>query len=408
MPSAINSISDQSAIYYYKSFVNFINVQSKTYADRVFVRYYSNNTFKTLTYSEVDRITTNLACEWAEKKNGFEAVSYMNDHNVDYMFTMLALMKLRIIFLAISPRNSEPAIVNLLEKTQSKVIFATPKYESIAQSAAAKIDGAKLTVIQPLDIEAMLNQPLNPRYKEILDFNFTEKDIDQPALIIHSSGSTNFPKPIYLSNRYLLNASSFFQLYKEQYSHVHPMNEDDTMLACVPLFHLFGLFCLGSIAFVGASTIFLKGLPPSQKEIDFALRHNNCTVMAAPPIILEQMIPYLQEHNDFSAVQRLKFVLFGGAPFKREAGEWFQAHNVNVRNAYGSTEMNVTMCADLDPKSKNWNSLRPIWNFSSESYIVLENTDDGLKHLYLTSNSPTLALGISNRPDGGFNNAMTH
>ncbi|KAG1033194.1 hypothetical protein G6F43_013614 [Rhizopus delemar] len=180
------------------------------------------------------------------------------------------------------------------------------------------------------------------------------------------------------------------------------------MLACVPLFHLFELFCLGSTAFVGASTIFLKGLPPSQKEIDFALRHNKCTVMAAPPIILEQMIPYLQEHKDFSAVQRLKFVLFGGAPFKREAGEWFHTHNVNVRNAYGSTEMNVTMCADLDPKSKNWNSLRPIWNFSSEPYIVLENTDDGLKHLYLTSNSPTLALGISNRPDGGFNNAMIH
>jgi long-subunit acyl-CoA synthetase (AMP-forming) len=185
MSSAINSISDQSAIYYYKSFVNFINIQSKTYADRVFVRYYSNNTFKTLTYSEVDRITTNLACEWAEKKSGFEVVSYINDHNVDYMITMFALMKLRIIFLAISPRNSEPAIINLLEKTQSKVIFATPKYESIAQSAAAKIDGAKLTVIQPLDIEAMLNQPLNPRYKETLDFNFTEKDIDQPALIIH-------------------------------------------------------------------------------------------------------------------------------------------------------------------------------------------------------------------------------
>jgi thioester reductase-like protein len=124
--------------------------------------------------------------------------------------------------------------------------------------------------------------------------------------------------------------------------------------------------------------------------------------MAAPPIILEQMISYLQEHNDFSAVQRLKFILFGGAPLKREAGEWFQAHNVNVRNAYGSTEMNVTMCADLDPKSKSWNSLRPIWNFSSEPYIVLENTDDGLKHLYLTSNSPAIALGVSNRPDGGF------
>ncbi|KAG1442238.1 hypothetical protein G6F55_013023 [Rhizopus delemar] len=249
----------------------------------------------------------------------------------------------------------------------------------------------------------MLNQPLNPRYKEILDFNFTEKDIDQPALIIHSSGSTNFPKPIYLSNRYLLILSGFYQLYKEKHPHLDVVNKDDVMLSCVPLFHLFGFFSLTSAAFVGASAIFLERLPPSQKEIDFALRHNKCTIMTAPPIILEQMIPYLQEHNDFSAVQRLKFILFGGAPLKREAGEWFQAHNVNVRTGYGSTEMNVAMCADLDPKNKNWNSLRPLWNFSSEPYIVLEDTDDGLKHLYLSSNSPAIALGVSNRPDGGFN-----
>ncbi|KAG1531497.1 hypothetical protein G6F49_013736 [Rhizopus delemar] len=144
-------------------------------------------------------------------------------------------MKLRFTLLAVSPRNSEAAIVNLLEKTNSKVFFTSPKYKAIAKSASVKIEGVSLIVVNPFDIEALLNQPLNDRQNEFIDTSFTEKDLDKPALIIHSSGSTNYPKPIYLTNRYVLNICGVFKLYKEQNPHLDLVKQSDVFLICVPL-----------------------------------------------------------------------------------------------------------------------------------------------------------------------------
>lgn len=254
MPSAAQSISDQSAIDYYKAFVNFIKIQSKLYADKVFVRYHVNKSFKTLTYSQVDHITTNLACEWAKQVEGSGVISYISDHSIDYLLTMIALMKLRSTLLAVSPRNSKAAIVNLLEKTNSKVFFTSPKYEAIAKSASVKIEGVSVIVVNPFDIEALLNQPLNDRQNEFIDTSFTEKDLNKPALIIHryvsplikkyyeallifyfSSGTTNYPKPIYLTNRYVLNLCGVFKLCKEQNPHLDLVKQSDVFLTCVPL-----------------------------------------------------------------------------------------------------------------------------------------------------------------------------
>ncbi|KAG1143227.1 hypothetical protein G6F37_012501 [Rhizopus arrhizus] len=66
--------------------------------------------------------------------------------------------------------------------------------------------------------------------------------------------------------------------------------------------------------------------------------------------------------------------------------------------------MSVGMIANLDPRCKNWYSLRPIWNDrSGQSYFIFEDTEEGYKHLYLRSDSPTIALNVSNREGGGYN-----
>ncbi|CEI92072.1 hypothetical protein RMCBS344292_06345 [Rhizopus microsporus] len=402
MSSAVELSSEQSANNHYKAFIDLFRIKCKLNSDRIFVRYYFNNAYKTLTYAECDRITTNLACKWAAKGKGVECISLIGDHSVDYLIVMLTLLKLRSTLLAVSPRNSEPAIINLLEKTNSKLLLATAKHESIAQSAAAKVGGVEVITIEPLNIEELLLEPLVPEHDKLLDSEFTDADLEKAALIIHSSGTTNFPKPIYLSNRGLLYITGFPDIYKEKYN-IQMGDVNDVHLYCLPLFHLFGVFGLAHTVVTGASIVLLERLPPSQKEIDFALRENKVTVMAAPPVILEQMIPFLKESNDFSAVRRLKYVFFGGAPLKREAGHWLYSHGINIRNLYGSTEMGVALASNLNPSSDNWYSLGPYLNDSDGNpYFVFEDAGDGLKHLYLRHGSPTMALGVSNRSGGGF------
>ncbi|KAG1168167.1 hypothetical protein G6F36_012313 [Rhizopus arrhizus] len=304
----------------------------------------------------------------------------------------------------ISPRNSEPAIVNLLEKTKSKLFFASTKFDSLAQESTAQCDGVKLVMLDPFDIEDRKKQPLHPQSEEILNMNFTTEDINEPVLIIHSSGTTNFPKPIYLSNKYIINSSIFFEYYKTQKPNLDLLNKDDVALPCAPLFHMFGFSSLTTVTLQGASLVFLEKLPPSQAEIDFALRQNKVTVMSAAPIILEQMIPFLKERNDFSAVRRLKYIIFGGASMKHESGEWFHKHQINIRNGYGSTEGGMLMMPDMDPSGKNWYALRPVVrDEEGKFFCVLEDIGDGLKHLYIRAGNPNFALGVSNRPDGGYN-----
>ncbi|KAI7904874.1 uncharacterized protein BX663DRAFT_431462 [Cokeromyces recurvatus] len=403
----VSFTNSQSVSIHYKAFTNYMNYLSKLHSDKVFTRYYSNKTYKTLTYADVDRMAINLACKWSKDAERSSVVSFMSDHTINYVIVMLALMKLRRTMLAISPRNSEAAITNLLEKTESKLLIANAKYENIIKGVKAQNPDVKVIIIQPLDIEALSKEPLNSDYKKILNYHFSDEDIEKDALIIHSSGSTAFPKPIYLSNRYLFNMLKPFHLLVNEKENMPHVTENDCMFSLAPLFHIFGFFALFSMATVGGSAIFVEKLPPSQEEINYALEVNKATIMCAPPLILEQMIPYLKETNDFNTMQRLKYIIFGGAPLKHEAGEWLQSHNINVRDMYGTTEIGAFMSSDLDPKSKNWGSIG-IYMKDKEGhpYGVFETNDESepdVKHLYIRAGCPTLASHVANRPDGGYN-----
>ncbi|KAI8091211.1 uncharacterized protein B0P05DRAFT_484698 [Gilbertella persicaria] len=399
----IDYTSGQFMTEHFKALVNFLNNQTKQHADKVFARYLSKDkSYKTLTYAQVDHLATNLACKWEKFARTTEVIAYVSEHTISYLIVMMALLKLRRTMMAISPRNSEAAIVNLLEKTQSKFIIADSKYGDITQKAIDQIGGIELVVIQPLDIEDLLDEPLNPDHEHLLSIEFSDDDINKDALIIHSSGTTSFPKPIYLSNRYLIHLLiSIFEFLGPI-----PLSHKDVMLSCGPLFHIFGVFAHFSISIFGGSVVFMEKLPASQSDINFALKSNNVTIMCAPPLIFEQMIPFLKESNDFSAIRRLKLVLYGGAALKQESGEWLRKKGMNICSGYGTTETGCSMVSDASSQGNTWSSLRIYQKNAQGDYCgVFETCDPSepdVKHLYFRCDSPNLASNVGNRPDGGY------
>jgi thioester reductase-like protein len=160
------------------------------------------------------------------------------------------------------------------------------------------------------------------------------------------------------------------------------------------------------MASFGGSSVFLKRLPPSQEEINFAFEYNKCTIFCAPPIILEQMIPYLKEKNDFTNVRRLKIALFGGAPLKHDSGVWLKEHGLNISNLYGTTEAGACMTSDWDRDNNHWLSVAPYHlDPLGKPYVVFEVSDEAtpeVKHVYIRGDSPTMANGVANRADGGY------
>ncbi|GAA5802331.1 hypothetical protein HPULCUR_007795 [Helicostylum pulchrum] len=407
VPSDISFSKPQSVYNYFKSVTNYVTTQCKIHADKDFVSYPTNNVFKTLTYAEIDLISTNLACEWSEAAKNAEVVSFISDHNVNYLIAMLALLKLRVTMLSISPRNCEAAIINLLEKTQSKLVITSTKYESIAKASASQVPNVNLLVIDTaFNIEALVKKPLHHNYKNLLDTNFSDEDITKTALIIHSSGSTAFPKPIYLSNKYLFNMLHPFHVNNGEKGGPSKVDHNDSFLSCTPLFHIFGFFTVFTMLTVGGKAVFLEKLPSSQTEIDYALEYNKCTAICATPVIFEQMISYLKEKNDFSTVNRLKFGVYAGAPLKAEAGKWLHDHGLNIKNSYGTTEIGACMNTNFYSKDSNWALISPNQKDDLNNYYCVFESDDKsdptIKHLYIRADSPSMATGVSNRSDGGY------
>lgn len=172
------------------SLINVFEQQVEKYADEVYVRYYGRlpeggHGYKTLTYAEVDRVATNLACQWKNLVKGHKTVAFMADQSVQYFLCVLALLKLRVTFLALSPRNSEAAVVNLLTKTDCHFLFSTNKYATLAKNAANQVDGTTCEILPSFDLSGRLKKALNPLANTILDKKFSAKDIEETVAIIH-------------------------------------------------------------------------------------------------------------------------------------------------------------------------------------------------------------------------------
>lgn len=238
IPSEVSFANGQSVPEYFKAFTNYMNSQCQIHAHRPFARYHTKNGFNTLTYAHVDRLATNLACKWAKDAKNTEVISFISDHTINYLIVMLVMQKLRITMMALSPRNSEVANVNLLGKTKSKLLVANVKYEDIAKASSAQIPSVKVIIVEPLDIETLVQEPLDPNHTTLLDYQFSDEDISKDALIIHSSGSTAFPKPIYLSNRYLFNMINCFHIKQfnvNEKEGLDNIDENDSFFSCAPL-----------------------------------------------------------------------------------------------------------------------------------------------------------------------------
>jgi acyl-CoA synthetase (AMP-forming)/AMP-acid ligase II len=179
----------QTVPEYHKAFTNFMDYQTQKFSNNIFFRYYSlidgKPGFKTLTYAQVDHLATNLACKWFEHAKGLDTVGFIADHSVHYGIAIIAFLKLRTTMLCLSPRNSEAADVNLLEKTNCKLLIVNEKYDHIAKNSAAQVPGVKTICIQNFDIEELLKEPLNPNAVTLIDTKFSDEDITKAALIIH-------------------------------------------------------------------------------------------------------------------------------------------------------------------------------------------------------------------------------
>ena len=157
-------------------------------------------------------------------------VAFLGPSNMDFMVSQLALSRLGLTVLLLSPRLPINSYAHLLTKTKARYLIYDAIYTKLVAQigteheipATALIDFDNYCNASPIAAEDFLDAHLD------LNIEYLNK-----AWVFHSSGSTGHPKPIYQTHKAALH----------NYSKDFGLKSFTTM----PLFHVSILYFHGSL-----------------------------------------------------------------------------------------------------------------------------------------------------------------
>jgi len=273
-------------------------------------------------YSGLDAASARAAGLLAERGVGpGDRVGLMLPNVPYFPMTYYGILRLGGVVVPMNPLLKGREVAFFLENPEAKVLFAWHDFAEAAE-AGAEQTGADLILVKPGEIEQLVADA-DPRDEVV------ERDGDDTAVILYTSGTTGKPKGAELTHANLgMNvkvASSLFEY-----------SEDDVILGCLPLFHSFGQTCaLNCAVRVGASLTMLPRFEPA-KALEIVQR-DKVTVFLGVPTMYSAMLN-CERREDYD-VSSLKLCGSGGAAMPGEVQRGFEeAFGAKVLEGYGLSE----------------------------------------------------------------------
>jgi thioester reductase-like protein len=308
-----------------------------------------------------------------ERNSPPHVVALLAASDLDYLVALFALGRLGLTPLLLSTRLSPEAIVSLLEKTGCDEIVCSAQHRE-------KVDA--VNQLRPVKAAPLCTDYQTGPVEEIrvdLDPDF---ETTTACNILHSSGSTGFPKPIRnIHKNYIYNAS--FNLGLRGF-------------ITLPLFHNHGLSSFLRALYAGKVIYFYDpNLPLSARQLTAVFKH------LGAELEIFYGVPYalkvLATEEGLQLLKGFKVVMFGGSACPDDLGDLLVGAGVNLIAHYGATEVGQLMTSNRPPGDKEWNWLRPPeallpylrWAKHGDAYECV--IADGWK-----------SKVVSNQPDGSY------
>ena len=333
--------------------------------DLIALNYFNNKmTFRTF-LNEIN------ICAKALKSQGIregDVVTICMPNTPEAVIAFYAVNEIGAIANMLHPLSAEEEIKFSLQSTKSVMLIAinlsyekvreiiddTDVYKTIIVSASDSMPtllkfGYNITqgrkIVKPKKSESYLY------WKDFMDKgkNYNNKVLvkttkDQPAVILHSGGTTGVPKNIVLTN------GNVIALAKQGGIIFPKIRTEDSMLAVLPLFHCFGLcVCVNCVLTLGSTVILVPQF--DAKRFDKLFKSYHPTIVAGVPTLYEALLT--NKHMDGMDLSYVKYAISGGdslIPEKNETvNKFFKQHgaNINIIQGYGMTETSGPVCAQV-------------------------------------------------------------
>lgn len=245
-------------------------------------------------------------------------IALLGPSDLNYLVTLLALTKLGHSIMFLSTRIPLEAFASLLEKTQSKHIFIHNSFQDTAADLKECIPGLQ---INEIPTQQVYNYPI----LEDEDTNLTPqldlvKESKHVSFIVHSSGSTGLPKPIFQTQGAAIKN--------------YAGNLNLRGFITLPLYHNHGISCLfRTIHSCKTLHLYNADLPLTKKYLLDIMREHNFEVFYGVPYALKLLA---ESDEGIAALSGFKAVTFGGSACPDSLGDRLVASGVNLISHYGT------------------------------------------------------------------------
>ncbi|KAK4153775.1 hypothetical protein C8A00DRAFT_33460 [Chaetomidium leptoderma] len=333
----------QTPRYGKRLLVNIVDERAQTEPDREWVSIPNSSNprdgWKKITYKQaanaINRVAHKLVSSSGKPDKGdFPTAAYIGPSDVRYLVFALGAVKAGYQALFISPRNSQEGQLNLFELTNCHIIWFEATYTDMVQSW-----------LQQRDMHAFMTFPVAgwfpEEHIEPYPYNKTFEEAEwDPLLILHTSGSTGFPKPIVARQGMLAIGDKFHNLgeWKGMRLWVDEMSRrSKRTLHPMPLYHAAALYMsLLMVHYWDVPAAFGIGdRPLSADMVVECLECADVDSVLLPPAILEELS---QSQASIDVLKKLSYVGFGGGNLTREAGDRLVNNGVTLLNVISATE----------------------------------------------------------------------
>ena len=307
-------------------------------------------------------------------------VAVLGSTDIAYCVTFSALLRLGYTVFMLSTRLSTEAYASLLEKTACDVLVYVPGLESVAANIATQRPLRLLKVIPRSTFEELSIEPgPSPWPRPSLSTAKTRR-----AFILHSSGSTGLPKPIFLTH------AAFMAGWGVGYG--------DRCLNTCPAFHYHGLAMMYRTMAKSGITFFPDFSKPLTSKVIFSLLNTiKPTAFFAVPYTLQ-----LTAEIDASLeiMKSCEVVTASGAVCPDELGNRLTSKGVHLVSFCGTSETGPILISNRPRGDPTWDYLRIVPALIP--YVWMKRVAYNTYEFCALQGMKSLATTNSDNPPGSF------
>lgn len=372
-----------------KNYREMIEYSVKNYANNVAYKYKKDGNLKNVEYVEktyeqagkdIKAFSTELLNKGLENKK----IVLIGNNRYEWCISYLAVTSGNMIIVPLDKALPDNEIENLVTRSEAEVAIFDKKYMDVMKKLKNEnetklkmlicMDNVKDNEVERFSSLLQKGQELvkngDNRYEKI------KIDEEKMSIMLFTSGTTNIPKAVMLSQKNICANLSDFASWVKLYP-------EDTLLSFLPIHHTFECTVTFLYGFYSGCTVaFCDGLKHIQKN----LAEYKISVFVAVPLVLETMYKKIKKAIEEKGKTKLinkmtkisngllkckidlrkiifkqildnlggniRLVLYGAAPMNKETIEAFNNFGVELVQGYGLTETSPVIAAETDKEKK--------------------------------------------------------